>query len=170
MKGEGGGELMTIKLKIGLILALGLGALLTVGGCARKTATSYEWKHSNAITVAGKVSWQGDLGVKKLQVTAEGFPQAIGATGKAEANFLITSAVIAYEFNLPMTHQAKKTRTVTNRWGRKVGRPTVSYETFAEKYQIIKVSVPSGWKATPSEYKVTKDINHADFTLEKIGK
>jgi hypothetical protein len=130
-----------------LVLAVILAALLAIG----YARGSFREK-SPTITVSGVITWQGDLGVKTLEVTAQQFPMPVLWSGKTVVKREVAEALRAfsdrqrltlpYRLDLPMKQGAE---------------------------QVIKVTAPPGWKVTPSEYELFKNTDKVNFKLEKVG-
>jgi hypothetical protein len=150
------GNLMYLRLKFGLALAVVLGVMIGAGGCARKPAKVNAGPKTpdKKIVITCTIMWQGgNLGVDKLEVTMEPSPKSADGPGT------VTIPLKVSPTSVPPEQQAmlKSTQTFT----------TMLSLGGAEAY-IVKVAPIPGWKVTPSEYRASKKTNKADFKLEKI--
>jgi|GEM_PF-5126248 len=145
---------------------------------SREILVGTEWKTVSKITVSGMVTGEPEYSaIERSKVTAEAFPKprfGSGITSTPINGFggiaYIGGIFYDYQFDVPMERQATLTYRTVNIFNQVIGKPIVRHENYKAEYQIIKLLPPAGWKATPSEYKVSKDMNKADFEMGRVEK
>jgi hypothetical protein len=151
--------------------ALLLFSVLCLCGCAsRAISERLQWTTLRTIQVEGRVTWNGRLSGKYVELRAKAQPQTIAGSGDAILQVSVPSDqgshnTIAYKWELDVDKRAKITRE-ERVWGVPRNR-SVRHETFSVREHILRVRPPEGWAVSPSQYRITKDRKHVDFVLTR---
>jgi hypothetical protein len=154
-----------------LVLACILCAAASLAGCAARTISEdYQWTTLRTVRVDGKVEWEGRLEAEHMEIRATAEPQSIAGVGDAQLQRSVPRHqggrnAVAYAWDLDVEKRATITR-VERAWGVPRHR-SVSHQTYAVGYHVVRVRPPEGWTVIPSEYRITKDTKNVDFVLRR---
>lgn len=139
---------MHLRLRFGLAGAIVLGVMLIAGVCAGKPAEPAKADVSGKVAVINAVvTWPGNLGAHKLDMTITPFP---ASAQKPMKHSIDTTP----KQSLPAAQQAM----LTSAAGIGIALPGDGVTAY-----VVKVAPPPGWQVTPKEYRATKMVSRADI-------
>ena len=160
-----------IEPRFSLLLIAVLTITSCIEGCGQRTVSErYQWTTLRTARVQGKIEWQGRLEADYVEIVATAEPQSIAGAGDAGLQMSVPRHQggrnsVTYRWDLDVEKRATITR-IERVWGVARSR-SVRHQSYAVRYQLLRLRPPDGWTAAPAGYRITKNTKNVDFVLRR---